>query len=256
MSSTPETPTTTGAAAVVTQELPAVHELEKRLGYTFGDRAIILQALTHCSFGHEVLKEKPTSLRDNERLEFLGDAVLELVLSDILLEVYSDADEGKLSKARASVVNEKSLAELAKSIGIASVVRLGKGEVLTGGGEKPSILSSTFEAIVAAIYLDGGFNAVYPVVRHLFTPMLSADSSVRVFSDHKTQLQEVIQGKWKLTPTYFLRGTLGPEHARTFEVEVKMGEKHLASGIGASKKEAEQNAARVALELVTKPGEA
>lgn len=224
--------------------------LQQRLGYAFGDRAVLLQALTHTSYGHEFLQSKPVALRDNERLEFLGDAILDVVVSDILLETYPNYNEGQLSKMRAAVVNEKTLAELAKSIGLHEVIRLGKGEAQTGGNMKPSILSSTLEALIAAIYLDGGFNAVYPVVRHLFSPFFSEEQDVMAFHDHKTQLQEIVQARYKITPSYHLVKTSGPDHAKTFDVEVRMSGKVLATASGSSKKEAEQNAARVAIQTV------
>src|SRR3954463_3984995 len=123
-------------------ESPKIERLQERLGYTFGDRAVLLQSLTHTSYGHEYLQQKPFALRDNERLEFLGDAILDVIVSDILLEAFPNAHEGQLSKMRAAVVNEKTLAEVAKSIQLQDCVRLGKGEALTGGNAKPSILSS------------------------------------------------------------------------------------------------------------------
>lgn len=227
-----------------------VERLQERLGYTFGDRAILLQSMTHTSYGHEVLQEKPIAYRDNERLEFLGDAILDVVVSDILLETYPDANEGQLSKMRAAVVNEKTLAQVARSLALQDCVRLGKGEVQTGGNNKPSILSCAFEALIAAIYLDGGFNAVYPVVRHLFSPLFTAEQELINFYDHKTQLQEVVQARWKVTPTYQLISTTGPDHAKVFEVEVRMNGKVLAVASGFSKKEAEQNAARAAIQTV------
>ncbi len=227
-----------------------LQRLQERLGYTFGDRAILLQALTHTSYGHEYLQKKPIALRDNERLEFLGDAILDVVVSDILLESFPNSNEGQLSKMRAAVVNEKTLAQLAHSISLHEVIRLGKGESQTGGNLKASILSSTFEALIAAIYLDGGFNAVYPVVRHLFAPFFAEERELISFYDHKTQLQEIVQAKWKVTPTYHVLKTHGPEHAKVFEVEVRMNGKILAVAQGSSKKEAEQNAARAAIETV------
>ncbi len=151
---------------------------------------------------------------------------------------------------RAAVVNERTLAALAESIGLQDCVRLGKGEAQTGGHLKPSILSSTFEALIAAIYLDGGFNAVYPVVRHLFAPMFTEERDLMSFYDHKTQLQEIVQARWKVTPTYHLIQTQGPDHAKTFEVEVRMNGKSLATASGSSKKEAEQNAAKAAIQSV------
>ena len=221
--------------------------LQERLGYTFGDRRVLLQSLTHKSHGHEFAQEKPIALRDNERLEFLGDAILDVIVSDILLEAFPNANEGHLSKMRAAVVNEKTLAQLAKAIQLQDCIRLGKGEAQTGGQEKSSILSSTFEALIAAIYLDGGFNAVYPVLRHLFAPFFAEERDLMAFYDHKTQLQEILQARWKVTPTYHLIEAHGPDHAKIFEIEVRMNGKTLAMARGSSKKEAEQNAARAAI---------
>ncbi len=225
----------------------ALEKLQDRLRYRFGDRGVLLQSLTHKSFGHEFFQEKPIALRDNERLEFLGDAILDVIVSDILLESFPNANEGQLSKMRAAVVNEKTLAQLAKSIQLQECVRLGKGEAQTGGNEKASILSSTFEALIAAIYLDGGFNAVYPVVRHLFAPLFAEERELMAFYDHKTQLQEIVQARWKVTPTYHLIEAHGPDHAKIFEIEVRMNGKTLAIATGSSKKDAEQNAARAAI---------
>lgn len=224
--------------------------LQERLRYQFGDRGILLQALTHTSFGHEYLQDKSIALRDNERLEFLGDSILDVIISDILLESFPNAHEGQLSKMRAGVVNEKTLAKIAASIQLQDVIRLGRGETQTGGNLKPSILSSTLEALIAAIYLDGGFNAVYPVVRHLFAPLFTEERKLLAFYDHKTQLQEIVQARWKVTPTYHLLNTFGPDHAKTFEVEVRLNGKLLAISNGQSKKEAEQNAAQLAIENV------
>jgi ribonuclease III len=224
-----------------------LERLQERLGYNFSDRGILLQSMTHTSYGHEFLQEKPIALRDNERLEFLGDAILDVVVSDILLESFPNANEGQLSKMRAAVVNEKTLMQVAKSISLQDCIRLGKGETQTGGNLKASILSSTLEALIAAIYLDGGFHAVYAVVRHLFAPLFSDERGLIIFYDHKTQLQEMAQARWKITPTYHLLGTSGPDHAKLFEVEVRMNGKALAIATGSSKKEAEQNAARTAI---------
>jgi ribonuclease III len=224
-----------------------LEQLQEHLGYTFGDRGVFLQALTHKSYGHEFFQEKPIALRDNERLEFLGDAILDVVISDILLEAFPNANEGQLSKMRAAVVNEKTLAQIARALKIQDFVRLGKGEAQTGGNEKPSILSSTFEALMAAIYLDGGFNAVYPVVRHIFAPLFAEERDLMAFYDHKTQLQEIVQARWKVTPSYHLIEAHGPDHAKIFQIEVRMNGKTLAIATGTSKKEAEQNAARSAI---------
>lgn len=224
-----------------------LERLQERLGYTFGDREVFLQSLTHKSCGHEFFQEKPMALRDNERLEFLGDAILDVVVSDLLLESFPNAHEGTLSKMRAAVVNEKTLAVLAKSILLQDCIRLGKGEAQTGGKEKASILSSTLEALIAAIYLDGGFHAVFPVVRNIFAPLFLEERELMAFYDHKTQLQEIIQARWKVTPTYHTIEAHGPDHAKIFEIEVRMNGKVLAIATGSSKKDAEQNAARTAI---------
>ncbi|MBS1961477.1 MAG: ribonuclease III [Bdellovibrionales bacterium] len=222
--------------------------LQAALKYTFSDRGILLQALTHTSYGHEHFPKRPLALRDNERLEFLGDAILDAIVSDILLECYPDYHEGRLSKIRAAVVNEKTLTEVALRLGLDQAVRLGKGEASSGGTSKPSILSSTFEAIVAGIYLDGGFNAVFPVVRSLFQPFFKADAEILHTADPKTRLQETIQAAKKVTPSYHLLGAEGPDHAKTFTVEVRIAGEPIAAASGSSKKDAEQNAARRALD--------
>lgn len=228
----------------------SLDRLQERFGYTFGDREVLLQSLTHKSYGHEFFQEKPIALRDNERLEFLGDAILDVIVSDILLEAFPNANEGQLSKMRAAVVNEKTLAQIARVLQIQDCVRLGKGEAQTGGNEKPSILSSTFEALIAAIYLDGGFNAVYPVIRHIFAPLFVEERELMAFYDHKTQLQEILQARWKVTPTYHLIEAKGPDHAKIFDIEVRVNGKALATASGSSKKDAEQNAARAAISTV------
>lgn len=227
-----------------------LERLQECLGYHFGDRGILVQSMTHTSYGHEFLNEKPLALRDNERLEFLGDAILDVVVSDLLLETFPSANEGQLSKMRAAIVNEKTLAQLAQGICLQDCIRLGKGEAQTGGNLKPSILSSALEALIAAIYLDGGFNAVYPVVRHIFAPLFVQEWHSMPFYDHKTQLQELVQARWKVTPTYHLLTTTGPDHAKVFEVEVRMQGRTLAVATGLSKKEAEQTAARSAIQMI------
>ncbi|MBU6376481.1 MAG: ribonuclease III [Bdellovibrionales bacterium] len=224
--------------------------LQRRLGYFFGDRGILIQSLTHTSYGHEHHPEKPLAQRDNERLEFLGDAILDVIVSDLLLENFPSASEGQLSKMRAAVVNEKTLAHVAKTVYLQECLRLGKGELQTGGNQKPSILSSAFEAVIAAIYIDGGYHAVYPVVRHLFAPLFADEKDLILLYDHKTQLQELAQAKHKVTPSYHLVGAEGPDHAKRFEVEVRLLERVLARAQGSSKKEAEQNAARAAMDVL------
>lgn len=230
-----------------TPEQIKLEQIQEKLKYTFGDARLLTQALTHVSYGHENHQDRALAYRDNERLEFLGDAVLDLVISDLLLEAFPEATEGQLSKMRAAVVNEKTLFEITKSLYIGDLLRLGKGEQRTGGSQKPSIVSSAFEAIIAAIYIDGGFNAVYPVVRYVFAPLFKEENSQISFQDHKTKLQELAQGRFRLTPTYHLVGSSGPDHAKVFEVEVRIRDHVLARATGPSKKDAEQNAACTAM---------
>jgi ribonuclease III len=228
-----------------------VIRLQEILRYQFGDPRLLLLSLTHVSYGHENHQDRTLAQRDNERFEFLGDAVLDLVISDLLLESFPEASEGQLSKMRAAVVNEKTLHEIAKSLHLSELVMLGKGETRSGGNEKPSILSSAFEALIAAIYIDGGFNAVYPVVRYLFAPLFKAGNSLISFQDYKTRLQEEVQSRFKMTPTYHLIASSGPDHAKIFTVEVKIRDQVLAACEGSSKKDAEQNAAKEALEKLS-----
>ena len=230
------------------RDQPTLQSLQDQIRYQFGDPRLLILSMTHVSYGHENHQDRSPAQRDNERLEFLGDSVLSLVISDLLLESFPEACEGQLSKMRAAVVNEKTLNEISKSLHLSPLIRLGKGELRSGGNEKASILSSAFEALIAAIYIDGGFNAVYPVVRYLFAPLFTEENPNISFQDHKTRLQETAQSRYKLTPTYHLTGSTGPDHAKTFEVEVRLNDTVLASSSGSSKKDAEQNAARQALE--------
>lgn len=229
---------------------PSLQGLQEQIRYMFGDPRLLHLALTHVSFGHENHQERSPVHRNNERFEFLGDAVLDLVISDLLLEAFPEASEGQLSKMRAAVVNEKTLSEISKTLRLSGLMKLGKGELRSGGNEKASILSSGFEALIAAIYIDGGFNAVYPVVRYLFAPLFKTEDSPLSFQDHKTKLQELVQSRFRLTPTYHLVASNGPDHAKVFTVEVRVKDRVLASSEGSSKKDAEQNAACEALRVL------
>lgn len=234
-------------------EAERLRELQSTLGYFFSDHGLLLQALTHTSFGHEHLQVRPRSSRDNERLEFLGDAILGLVVSDLLLENFPNSSEGPLSKMRAAIVNEKSLSRLAQSIQLEKFIRLGKGELQTRGREKPSIISSTLEALIGAVYLDGGFESARPVLIRLLAPIFSdPQSGIQWLNTHdfKTQLQELTQSKFRVTPVYELLQAQGPDHAKTFEVEVCLGAYRISRATGTSKKVAEQAAAQVALEAL------
>jgi ribonuclease III len=225
----------------------SLERLQQRIGYNFSDIELLNQALTHVSYGHEKLIHLPLSKRDNERMEFMGDSVLSVVISDLLLEAFPDAPEGQLSRMRAAIVNERTLTEVSESLQIGVLIRLGRGERMTGGAKKPSILSSTFEALVAAIYIDGGFHAVYPVVREIFSTLFKEEVTRLHHPDAKTRLQEELQGRYRVTPTYAVIDSQGPDHQKKFTVEVRMKDVLLGCASGSSKKEAEQAAAREAL---------
>ena len=219
-------------------------ELEKKLGYSFRDKSLPLQALTHKSFSNE----QAMFVMHNERLEFLGDAVLELVISDWIFHQYPDIPEGGLTRIRAEVVSEKGLASIAGDLAIGSGLRLGKGEEKTGGKEKPSLLADAMEALLGAVYLDGGFAAVSKVIQSIFAPAVSHSAKLRYGTDFKTCLQERLQARYNELPEYLLAQVTGPDHERVFAMEVRFGGKLLGRGTGSSKKSAEQKAAAAALD--------
>ncbi len=220
---------------------------EKILSYSFADRNLLDTALTHRSFINENQSE---SAADNERLEFLGDAVLELCISDLLMKKFPGHAEGRLSRMRASIVNEQSLARLAKEFRIGDFLLLGKGEEGSGGRMKPSILSNAFEAVVAAIYLDCGFDGTRLFLQRLFEPLVENCERGLSFRDSKTHLQEVCQNRYKVVPRYILIHEYGPDHDKVFEVKLSIPDVLTATGIGKNKKEAEQQAAGKALEAL------
>ncbi len=224
-------------------------ELEKGLGWQFSDIGLLDNALTHRSFVNEI---DASSCRDNERLEFLGDAVLELTVSDMLIRKFPDHTEGQLSKLRASVVNEQPLAELARRFKIGEYLLLGKGEESSGGRMKPSLLADAFESIIAAMYLDGGYDRTAAFVGRLFGPLIEGDNLSEVYRDFKTAVQEAIQILYRETPHYVVISETGPDHDKRFETNLMIGEKVIATGTGRSKKEAEQQAARIALDKLRK----
>ena len=222
-----------------------MRQLARALGHTFVEERLLRRALTHRSYVNECEDE---SVRDNERLEFLGDAVIDLVLSAALMEAYPDAREGELSKMRAALVSEEALAEMARELGLGDALRLGRGEEISGGRAKPSILSNAFEAVVAAVYLDAGFEAARQMLIRLFS---FEDLDVLTRVDPKTELQQLVQGLEHKTPTYRLVATSGPDHDKQFLVELQVEARVLARGRGRTKKEAEQEAARIALADLT-----
>ncbi len=221
-------------------------EIQRRLGYRFRRHSLLIEALTHKSYLNEA---KETGELDNERLEFLGDAVLDLVVSEHLLSAFPDAAEGELSKLRAWLVSEKTLARAAGRIGLGELLRLGRGEMKTQGHNKPSILADTLEAVFAGVYLDGGLDAAAASVKAVFSEELaSCDRSLLARGDFKTDLQELCQREFEMLPHYRTIRETGPDHEKQFEVEILIRGERYGVGVGKSKKEAEQMAAKHALE--------
>ena len=220
--------------------------LQKRLRYTFADPGFLKEALRHSSYVNEQLKAR---LSSNERLEFLGDAVVNLVVGHILMEKFPDLPEGDLSRTRAQLVNESRLASLAEAVGIGDFILLGKGERQTNGRRKPSILADAYEAVAAAVYLDGGFAAAFDFIRRHFDGVLADAPDLTARGDHKSRLQEIIQTSHKTPPEYSVAEESGPDHDKTFRVVVNAG-KWSAEGEGKSKKAAEQQAARKVIERI------
>jgi ribonuclease-3 len=233
------------------KRLQALKELEASLGYCFVDIGLLDNALTHRSFVNE---NSNLPCKDNERLEFLGDAVLELTVSDMLIKKFPGYTEGELSKLRASVVNEHPLAELARRFRIGEFFLLGRGEEASGGRMKPSLLANAFESLVAAMYLDGGFERAAAFTGSLFEPLIEAGAAASVYRDYKTAAQEICQNLFRELPRYAIIEETGPDHDKRFEMGLIIGEKTIATGTGRNKKEAEQQAAKTALETLRKNG--
>ncbi len=218
-------------------KLSNLKDFQKIIGYEFRDESLLKQALTHSSYANEHHMPK---LSDNERLEFLGDAVLEIVSSEFLYLNYTDLNEGKLSRLRASIVCEPTLAFICKEINLGDYVLLSKGEDMTGGRERKSILSDAFEATIGAIFLDGGME---PASKYIHRFVLNDIEHKQLFHDSKTRLQEVVQANFKEPLVYNLVSESGPDHAKQFKVEALIGDKVVGTGIGSTKKAAEQEAA-------------
>lgn len=215
--------------------------LEERLGYQFQNRALLDNALTHSSYANEHRDEGLTS---NERLEFLGDSVLGMVVADHLYREHPNMPEGELTRTRAAMVCEGSLVEVARMLELGRYLRLGKGEDAGGGRERPSILADATEAVLAAIYLDGGIAQVRRTIRTL---ILGNEEELSASRDYKTALQELVQKESGRKLTYRLVGEEGPDHAKRFSVEVLLDGTPLGAGEGRTKKAAEQNAAKAAI---------
>jgi ribonuclease III len=219
--------------------------LQERLQVNFSKPELLVQALTHKSYYNE---NPGTSQGHNEVLEFLGDAVLDLCLGHLLMLRFGSDDEGKLSKKRASLVNEATLSEISQELNLENLILLGRGERTSGGSKKPRLLAAAFEALVGAVYLDLGFQIAQKTINDLFTGRIEKQDWTEDFAhDFKTRLQEKLQYRHGMTPNYYLVGQSGPDHEKQFEVEVKLGEKSIGTGVGPSKKQAEQEAAKQAL---------
>jgi len=235
----------------VDDEREKLEALAARLGYEFSDLGVLRDALTHKSLANERPRLAP---RDNERLEFLGDAIVGLVASAILYERFPDAPEGELTRRRADLVCEAGLMAVAEELDLGEVLRLGKGEERSGGRGKPRLLSSAVEAIVAAVHVDGGLEAAMEVGRRLITPRL--DDHRPGAKDFKSRAQEIVQGRGEPTPVYRLVSASGPDHERHFTVEICVGDEVLGRGEGRSKVEAEQAAASRAIDVLTQAEDA
>ncbi len=249
---------------------PALNTLQTALGHTFREQKLLVKALTHSSLAYEQALEGrqgegiPASLReeDNEQLEFLGDAVLGLVVAEILFRRFPDLHEGEWTRLRASLVSRRHLAQVAAALDLGNYLRLGRGEDKGGGRKKSTLLANCVEAVIAALYLDGGLAPVttfvneYVVAPYVTELRLALDRGVSL-GDHKTALQELLQAQKNGPPDYVLKAESGPDHRKRFLVEVRVGEgrglaKALARGVGTTKKRAEQEAARRAFEKLRK----
>lgn len=224
-----------------------VQVLETRLGLRLADRETALAALTHRSYVNEH-RDEPVG--DNERLEFLGDAVVDLLVSHRLMDRFPEAREGDLSKMRAGVVDEAGLAAMARALGLGELLRLGRGEEMTGGRQKASLLADAMEAVIAAVYLEHGIAPAAALVDRFVEESLARAAAGTLDRDWKTQLQELVQGRLRATPRYRVAAERGPDHAKVFEVELEVAGEVLGRGSGRSKKDAEQMAARMGLEAL------
>ena len=217
-------------------------ELQGKLGVSFRDPELFEVSLTHRSFAYE-----NDVAETNERLEFLGDAILNLCVTDLLYKRFPDLLEGDLAKLRASLVSEPALAAIAVDLGLGDAVHLGRGERLSGGTRKPSIMADALEAVLGAIYIDGGIQTIRRVVKHLFGDLIEDAATKEIPKDAKTRLQELVTRKHGILPRYRVTG-FGPDHEKRFRAEVFVNEKFEGRGEGRSKKEAEQAAAAYALD--------
>ena len=222
-----------------------IAEAERKIGYTFEDKALLERALTHSSYANEVLGDP---LRSNERLEFLGDAILGAVVGDALFREFRNKAEGDLTRLRAAVVCEKSLGKIAFDTGLNEELRLGRGEELAGGKNKISMAADAVESVIAAVYLDGGIMAAHSLIMRLLSDAIESAAAGNINSaDSKTELQEIMHAKGVTDIAYEIVSESGPDHAKQFEAVVKVNGEALGRGSGTSKKRAEAEAAQDAL---------
>jgi ribonuclease-3 len=226
--------------------------LENAIGYTFKKKSFLKESLTHKSFAHE---QQNNQIVFNERMEFLGDAVLELIMSEYLYLMYQDYTEADLSKIKAYAVQESTLADIAQSLNIGDYLKFGKGEELTGGRRKPSLLANAYEALLAAIYLDGGYKKAKNFVLSFLTPKIEDLATNNFLFDFKTNFQEVVQAQFGILPKYITHKEEGPEHKKTFEVKVFIKDDYYGSGKGKTKKAAAQKAAKDGLKKIREKNE-
>ncbi len=221
-------------------------ELQESVGFDFSNVALLQTAFTHSSYVNEHRHEK---LQDNERLEFLGDAVLELTVSDYLFKKYPDMAEGQMTKMRAAIVCEPSLVEFAEMVHFSKYIRLGKGEEKAGGRTRPALLADVFESFIGALYLDNGIQAVIRFLERLVFPKIDTGIYMQTV-DFKTQLQEIVQRDRDVLIQYDILDETGPAHNKAFEAQVVVNGQVLGKGTGRTKKQAEQNAAEFAIRQV------
>jgi len=241
----------TTLANLIQDNEDGLQELQERIGYQFRDLRLLQLSLVHSSFAFERLDDG----RHNETQEFLGDAVLDLTVGFILFTRFPEMREGKLTRIRSALVNENGLADRARELDLGRYLLLGKGENASHGRDKPSILSCAFEALIGAIFLDGGYDQALAFVRRFFEPHIDRHQDQLVSADAKSALQELLQERFNEGPEYTLVGEEGPAHARVFAITVSFQGELLGSGQASNKKEAEQQAARVALERLRRPAE-
>ncbi len=225
----------------------SLKEFQSRIGYKFNESQLLETALTHSSYANE---NKASGVLCNERLEFLGDSVLNLIVTNHVFVNFSDLAEGEMTRTRAGVVCEQALKDAAVEMGIGNLLRLGKGEEITGGRSRPSILADAFEALVGAIYIDGGFEQAQKFVLSQLGDLIESSVSGTGPSDYKTRLQEILQRNGDAKIDYLVVKQIGPDHDKEFHIEVRYDGKVLGTGRGKSKKEAEQTAAKKALNFL------